>query len=322
MPSPREPERDFLKTRVTPKDDSNPVFRINAISTKNSLVTTPRTTISEDLQPPTESSRAAKVINTFQDEDFSFLVPPPERNDNVFYHKNSFESLKEDHLRSQKPDSFESFKNDDEDDGRDFSANFPQGTVPVTFSPRTKMILNMMKARGLGREESPPPPSSFPVAKPVNFLEPPYFKPESAGFARASFNFGNNNDNYPYGETLRSIQQSKLTAAGTSALDGPSTSSTNARPTEATIFGVPTKPLVPGAEVEHDPYYPRSPTTEAYYTTRQQADKVRKPFFTTTRRPTTSGARFEIPAVLPDLNSLEDLLDRRKFFFIPQVKSV
>ncbi|XP_003426112.1 uncharacterized protein LOC100678436 [Nasonia vitripennis] len=297
------------------KEDSPSPFRSRETVTRNSLSTTPRTTISENLQPPVESPRISKVFDDFQPDEFSFLVPPDVRDDNVYFQKDTFESMKNDNSQFNR-DSFDAFKSSDGNE------SFEKVSVaPVTFSPRTKMVLDMVKARGLARDSD----SSFHVPKPVNFLKPPIFpKPESTPFARFNFNF--HNDDYPYVETLRSIQNNK-----------PSTSSFNSSPlirlapttprpkfsaTEASIFPIPTKQLVPVSDVELDPYYPKdTTTTESYYTPRQQANKPRKPYFTT-RRPQTNSAKFEIPSVLPDLNSLEDLLDRRKFFFIPRLKSV
>ena len=323
--------------------------------------------LSKELQPPIEktTSRTARVFSSFEDDEFAFLVPPPERDDNVYfqkiypktskidtfnYHKDSLAPIKNDNFNFQKDfstpfknDNFDfhknptsSFKSDSFDFPKSsfdslktdsFNDNFEKAEShgTVTFTPRTEMILEMVKARAMGRESS----TNFPILKPVNFLQPPTFKSDfsnSASFGRSNFNF--RNDDYPYVETLRSIQKNKVSTI--SAFSNPATkfatstmASTTIPTTEASIFAVPTKPLNSAGEVEHDPYYPRTPsTTEAYYTPRHQTDKSRKPYFTTTRKPQTSSqAKFQIPAVLPDLNSLEDLLDRRKFFFIPKVKS-
>lgn len=122
------------------------------------------------------------------------------------------------------------------------------------------------------------------------------------------------NDYRPYSETLRSIQASARVK------------STTEIPVHALTMSL--KPLVPN-ELEYDPYYPKQPTsTEAYYTPshRNRVDtNVR--FSSSSQAPLLlahSNLPFEIPSVLPDLNTLEDLVDRRKFFYIPRtnVKSI
>ncbi|XP_011872931.1 PREDICTED: uncharacterized protein LOC105564830 [Vollenhovia emeryi] len=126
-----------------------------------------------------------------------------------------------------------------------------------------------------------------------------------------------NSDFHPYSETLRSIQAN---AHATYA------KSTTEIPVHALTLSL--KPLVPN-ELEYDPYYPKQPTsTEAYYTPshRNRVDtNVR--FSSSSQAPlivAQSNLSFEIPSVLPDLNTLEDLIDRRKFFYIPRanVKSI
>ncbi|KYQ57896.1 hypothetical protein ALC60_02945 [Trachymyrmex zeteki] len=123
-----------------------------------------------------------------------------------------------------------------------------------------------------------------------------------------------NRDIHPYSETLRSIQANAYVK------------STTEIPVHALTLSL--EPLVPN-ELEYDPYYPRQPTsTEAYYT-----PSNRNKINTNTRFSSSSQAPiivvhpnlpFEIPSVLPDLNTLEDLVDRRKFFYIPRtnVKSI
>ncbi|XP_043491808.1 uncharacterized protein LOC122517474 [Polistes fuscatus] len=121
-----------------------------------------------------------------------------------------------------------------------------------------------------------------------------------------------NNRDYPYFETLRSIQaNAKSTITTTSR----TTIATTEIPVHALTMSL--KPLVPN-ELEYDPYYPKTPTsTEAYYTD-SHLNKGSESFRYTTQ-PSWSGIHFEIPAVLPDLNTLEDLVDRRKLFYIPRV---
>lgn len=118
------------------------------------------------------------------------------------------------------------------------------------------------------------------------------------------------NRDYPYFETLRSIQANAM-----STNTPRTTIATTEIPVHALTMSL--KPLVPN-ELEYDPYYPRIPTsTEAYYTA-IQLNKDSESFRFTTQPP-WSGIYFEIPAVLPDLNTLEDLVDRRKLFYIPRV---
>lgn len=119
-------------------------------------------------------------------------------------------------------------------------------------------------------------------------------------------------DYRPYSETLRSIQAN---AARTTSVQ--SVKSTTEIPVHALTLSL--KPLVPN-ELEYDPYYPKQPTsTEAYYTPSDANTRS----FSSGQTPLSTVARFnlpfEIPSVLPDLNGLEDLIDRRKFFYIPRV---
>lgn len=100
----------------------------------------------------------------------------------------------------------------------------------------------------------------------------------------------NQYDYSQYAETLKSIQ-----------LSGSSTT---------------LKPLVPN-QLEYDPYYPNTPTTtDAYYTPIHERDPKRF-LEISTETPTATKFQFKIPDVLPDSNALEDLVDRRKYFFIP-----
>lgn len=126
-----------------------------------------------------------------------------------------------------------------------------------------------------------------------------------------------NSDFHSYSETLRSIQASAHTAY---------VKSTTEIPVHALTLSL--KPLIPN-ELEYDPYYPKQPTsTEAYYTpsNRNKIDTNTR-FSSSSQAPLIVGHAnlpFQIPPVLPDLNALEDLVDRRKFFYIPRtnVKSI
>lgn len=120
-----------------------------------------------------------------------------------------------------------------------------------------------------------------------------------------------NSDYHPYSETLRSIQ---IHAQPTDN-DEPTTEI----PVHALTLSL--KPLVPN-ELEYDPYYPKQPTsTEAYYTpsSRGEVDANSHPSSSSQAPPNgRHNLPFEIPPVLPDLNALEDLIDRRKLFYIPR----
>ncbi|XP_024888137.1 uncharacterized protein LOC112465014 [Temnothorax curvispinosus] len=126
-----------------------------------------------------------------------------------------------------------------------------------------------------------------------------------------------NSDFHPYSETLRSIQASAHTTY---------VKSTTEIPVHALTMSL--KPLVPN-ELEYDPYYPKQATsTEAYYTPSNRNRVDTNVRFSSSSQAPLIVARpnlpFEIPSVLPDLNTLEDLVDRRKFFYIPRanVKSI
>lgn len=124
-----------------------------------------------------------------------------------------------------------------------------------------------------------------------------------------------NNDYHPYSETLRSIQ------ANTHTLN---IKSTTEIPALIHALTLSLKPLVPN-ELEYDPYYPKQPTsTEAYYTP-SNSNKVNSISLSNQTPPIIVHPNFfEIPSVLPDLNTLEDLVDRRKFLYIPRanIKSI
>ncbi|XP_043605667.1 uncharacterized protein LOC122577948 isoform X1 [Bombus pyrosoma] len=118
--------------------------------------------------------------------------------------------------------------------------------------------------------------------------------------------------NYPYLETLKSIQKNtKMISTTVHSTTASMTLSTTEIPVYALTLSL--KPLIP-SELEYDPYYPKfSTTTEPYYTSTQNL----KEWSTQTVRSTT---HLELPAVLPDLNSLDDIVDRRKLLYIPRIK--
>ncbi|XP_014208552.1 uncharacterized protein LOC106639444 isoform X2 [Copidosoma floridanum] len=306
----QEPQTRQQKTESVAqngKDYQSPTgYRSSVNPSRNSVVTTQRAPVSVELQPPVESSQTTQTGGEHLDDEYSFLIPPPVRDDNYYVQQqNNFESLKNDNApRSSSQSTFRIVTLD----------NFQkEGT---TLAPHTQTILEMARSRALGREFSPS------YAKPVNYLEPPHFKPNFQQTGKSNLNFQSND---PYKNTLLSLQKlSRSSSAGQPTTTIATSRVPSTKPPVATsIFAVPAKTLVPAGDADSDPYYPRSSTTEAYYTPRYREHGSRKPVFTsTTKRGLTSNAKFEIPAVLPDLNSLEDLLDRRKFFFIPQTKSV
>lgn len=147
-------------------------------------------------------------------------------------------------------------------------------------------------------------PYSSPAKAPESNQRSPFLREK---FPSSSYN----SDFHPYSETLRSIQANAHATY---------IKSTTEIPVHALTLSL--KPLVPN-ELEYDPYYPKQPTsTEAYYTpsNRNRVDaNVR--FSSSSQAPLIvahSNLPFEIPSVLPDLNTLEDLVDRRKFFYIPR----
>ncbi|XP_051163716.1 uncharacterized protein LOC127283089 isoform X2 [Leptopilina boulardi] len=170
----------------------------------------------------------------------------------------------------------------------------------------------------------------FPKSKsrPLMFLEPPFINngvktTNSYEFTtKLPFNFANNN--YPYMETLRSIQRESRTESSffsTTTKRSVTTKSSPKTVTEIpfTIFTASLKPLIPN-EVEYDPYYPKFPTsTEIHYTLKDTNRNI-KPSKLSTKKPPTD-LHLRIPSILPDLNSLEDLVDRRKIFYIPKSRS-
>lgn len=120
-----------------------------------------------------------------------------------------------------------------------------------------------------------------------------------------------NSDYHPYSETLRSIQANTYTLNIKSTTEVP-----------AYALTLSLKPLVPN-ELEYDPYYPKQPTsTEAYYTPSNRNKVNIARLSNQTPSIIAQSDFFEIPSILPDLNTLEDLIDRRKFFYIPRTNAI
>ena len=234
-----------------------------------------------------------------QDFDSDFLQPPPMRNDNVFRQFST---------SSPKPEgrfiNFETQNN-----------KFPSQNQENKEKERPDTFF-------LNREEMQVFPKS--KSRPYMFLEPPLFKggkTSSVDFTTKSpFDF--RSPNYPYMETLRSIQREARTDHPlTTTTRRPATTRPTIRTTESpfALLTASLEPLVPN-EVEHDPYYPKFPTsTEIYYTPRDLGKDSKSLKLSTRKLPTDLNLR--IPSVLPDLNSLEDLVDRRKIFYIPKSRS-
>ncbi|CAL7950920.1 unnamed protein product [Xylocopa violacea] len=126
-----------------------------------------------------------------------------------------------------------------------------------------------------------------------------------------------NHRNYPYLETLKSIQKNtKIPSTTVSATVGNIALTTTELPVYALTLSL--KPLIP-SELEYDPYYPRfSTTTEPYYTPTHNIKELSHVKDST--QTIWSTTHFELPSVLPDLNVLEDIVDRRKLLYIPRVK--
>nr|XP_003702556.1 PREDICTED: uncharacterized protein LOC100882838 [Megachile rotundata]XP_012138914.1 PREDICTED: uncharacterized protein LOC100882838 [Megachile rotundata] len=132
-----------------------------------------------------------------------------------------------------------------------------------------------------------------------------------------NFSFTNHR-NYPYLETLKSIQKNAPISIITTTTR-PATTSKSVTTTELPVYALTLslKPLVP-SELEDDPYYPKLPTsTESYYTPHHKEWSSIKEAAQTT----WPSVHFELPSILPDLNSLEDIVDRRKLFYIPRIRS-
>lgn len=123
--------------------------------------------------------------------------------------------------------------------------------------------------------------------------------------------------NYPYLETLKSIQRNTKILPTTA---GTATTNISLATTELPVYALTLslKPLIPN-ELEYDPYYPGySTTTETYYTPVQNIKEWS--LVGNSTRTMWSNIHFQLPSVLPDLNSLDDIVDRRKLLYIPRIK--
>lgn len=204
---------------------------------------------------------------------------------------------------------------------------FPVGTTSRNFNrdkpntSRQPQTLSFFKNRSFSRDrntvnlhrsfESTSKPLAPRATTPTVTQPPPFLFERSA-----SSNIYNGNY-HSYSETLRSIQANAVTSAS-------NTKYTTAIPAYALTLSL--KPLVPN-ELPNDPYYPKHPTsTEAYYTPSDRGKINANTRLTNSSKiPSTFthfSLPFKIPSVLPDLNSLEDLVDRRKFFYIPRIKLI
>lgn len=124
--------------------------------------------------------------------------------------------------------------------------------------------------------------------------------------------------NYPYLETLKSIQRNTKILPTTASTT--TTANIALATTELPVYALTLslKPLIPN-ELEYDPYYPGySTTTETYYTPVQNIKEWTRVGNST--RTMWSNIHFQLPSVLPDLNSLDDIVDRRKLLYIPRIK--
>ncbi|XP_031848151.1 uncharacterized protein LOC116433794 [Nomia melanderi] len=121
-----------------------------------------------------------------------------------------------------------------------------------------------------------------------------------------------NNRNHPYIKTLNSIQKS-------TKVSSPGINTIVANTTEIPIYALTLslKPLIP-RELEYDPYYPKITSTESYYTPSHNNKKL--PRVEASSQSTWSNTHIEFPSVLPDLRSLEDIVDRRKLLYIPRIQ--
>lgn len=176
-----------------------------------------------------------------------------------------------------------------------------------SIPPRQSLPLSSSETRTFARDKSAVYRSFEPIAnsslvKMISEANQPL-----PALHKESSSLNYNSDYHPYSETLRSIQ------ANTHMLN---IKSTTEIPVHAlTLF---LKPLVPN-ELEYDPYYPKQPTsTEAYYTS-SNSNKINSVSLSNQTPPIIVHPNLlEIPSILPDLNILEDLVDRRKLFYIPR----
>ncbi|XP_046431914.1 uncharacterized protein LOC124185316 [Neodiprion fabricii] len=82
------------------------------------------------------------------------------------------------------------------------------------------------------------------------------------------------------------------------------------------------KPLVPNV-LEDDPYYPTETgtTTEIYYTPSEDNNVLPRALTAPNFQPPLVGVYFKVPDVWPDLSTIDDIVDRRKLFYIPRTNN-
>ncbi|XP_072758812.1 uncharacterized protein [Anoplolepis gracilipes] len=179
-----------------------------------------------------------------------------------------------------------------------------------SVSPRQSLPLSSSETRAFARNKSAVylDRSFEPIANSslVKMIAQKSNQRSPALHERSSF-LSYNSDYHPYSETLRSIQANAHTLG---------IKSTTEIPVHALTLSL--KPLVPN-ELEYDPYYPKQPTSTEVYYTPSNRNKVNNARISNHAQPIIAHPDFfEIPSILPDLNTLEDLVDRRKFFYIPR----
>ena len=253
--------------------------------TFNSTNYFPTKKIPSSTIPPFSGKPSTEKNSLNRNFDYDFLQPPPFRNDNTFIQSSLGKT-------TQKPkETFSNFEN------------------------------QKNKSRGFSEREEIQETSKS-ISKPSLLLEPPLFtdtKRSSVQFTTMlPLNF--RSSNYPYTETLRSIQRETKTEKSllTTTTRPATMKATTERTTESpfAILTASLEPLVPN-QLEHDPYYPKHPTsTEIYYTPRDLVQDIN--FSKLSTRTHMPNFNLRIPSSIPDLNSLEDLVDRRKLFFIPK----
>lgn len=144
----------------------------------------------------------------------------------------------------------------------------------------------------------------------------PYFGSGQMQTTRSYFNFKNSYFRW----SDNADERSTLITASTS----PKTTATIFTSPEIPFrdFTASLKPLVPNA-LEYDPYYPRESwaTTETYYTPSER-NKLPQALEAPNFEPSRFGVYFKVPDAWPDLNTLDDIVDRRKLFFIPSNKKL
>ncbi|KAF7988233.1 hypothetical protein HCN44_007765 [Aphidius gifuensis] len=91
--------------------------------------------------------------------------------------------------------------------------------------------------------------------------------------------------------------------------------------TAGTEFPIPKFSGELSASPDYDPYYPKLiRTTDNPYIFKNT--KINKSTFFSTKKPWSNYVNINIPDIIPDLNSLDDLVDRKKIFFIPRLNKL